>query len=134
MKKLTQQKLQKLFAASAVVLAFGSSHVLAAPGDDHDLKPLHGGIVAEANHIEYELVLKDEGTELYARDHGKAIDLSKATGKITVLAKGQKHEHALAGTSKALTGPAIAVDGSAYTAVATLDVKGKKSTVRFQSK
>jgi myo-inositol-hexaphosphate 3-phosphohydrolase len=50
-----------------------------------DSKPVHGGVVTTIKDMTYELVAKPESLTIYVMDHGKAVDLSKSTGKITLL-------------------------------------------------
>jgi len=66
----------------------------AADGHDHghEHKPLHGGIVTEVKDMDYELVAKPDTLQLHLRDHGKAVDVSKASAKVTLLAGSEKME------------------------------------------
>ena len=115
-------------------LGLNAELVQAQEKDVHDLVPKHGGIVTESNHMEYELVIKPDSTELYIRDHGKAVDLSQAKAKLTVLNSGKKTETELIGGSTMLKGEAVITDGKGFTALATVEFSGKKkSTVRFKS-
>ena len=76
-----------LFLASA-------SAAFAADGHDHghEHKPLHGGVVTEVKDMDYELVAKPDVMQLHLRDHGKAVDISKASAKMTLLAGAEKQE------------------------------------------
>jgi len=121
----------------ALVLGFGLNTVSAiAQGKDiHSMEPKHGGVVSESNHIEFELVVKPEGTSLYAMDHGKAVDFSEASGKVILLNGGQKKEVALTGNSTMLQGEGVELKTSAFTALTTVEFSNKKRiTVRFKSK
>jgi hypothetical protein len=103
-------------------------------GNDHTVGPKHGGLVSESNHIEYELVLKPDATEIHVRDHGKVKDMSKAKAKINVLSEGKKLEQTLSGEPAMLKGPALGLGAQNYTAVATVEfASGKKATVRFKA-
>lgn len=81
----------------AVLLALAGG-ALAAGGHDHahEHKPLHGGVVVEVKDIDYELVAKPDSVQLYLRDHGKPMDVSKASAKVTLLAGTEKQEVTLA--------------------------------------
>ena len=78
-------KNQAFFAFITLVLA-GSAFATGAKHDHvHDHKPLHGGVVVEVKDIDYELVARPTTILLYLRDHGKAIDVSRASARITLL-------------------------------------------------
>ncbi len=81
----------------AVLLALAGG-ALAAGGHDHahEHKPLHGGVVVEVKDVDYELVAKPDSVQLYLRDHGKPMDVSKASAKVTLLAGTEKQEVTLA--------------------------------------
>ncbi|MDH4394796.1 MAG: hypothetical protein QE278_03865 [Limnobacter sp.] len=119
--------------AVGMALVFGASLAFAQQPDVHDLKPVHGGVVSQANHKEFELVIKPDSTQLHVRDHGKPMDLSQASAKLTVLDSGQKQELTLTGQGALLKGNGVQLKGSAYTAVATVEFANKKkTTVRFK--
>lgn len=115
-------------------LAFGLSNTaFAASGHAHahEHAALHGGVVAEAKDIDFELVAKPESLRLYLRDHGKPVDVAKASTKLTLLAGGVKQEIALqpAGDRLEAMGQ-FKVTGAKAVALVTLP--GKPAvTVRF---
>ena len=78
-----------LFAAIALSLA---AHAYAAGQHGHKDKPQHGGIVAVAKEISYELVATSTSLQLHLRDHGKAMDVSKGSAKLTLLSGSDKQE------------------------------------------
>ena len=47
--------------------------------NDADHKPMHGGVLTTVKDIDYELVANPTTLRLYVRDHGKAVDVSKAS-------------------------------------------------------
>ncbi|WP_040512093.1 hypothetical protein [Limnobacter sp. MED105] len=115
-------------------LALGAGVAHAKEGVPHDLDPRHGGVVVESSHMEFELVLNPQATELYVRDHGKPVDLTQAKGKLVFLVAGQKMERTLAGQGALLSGEGVDLKGSGYTAVATVEFANKKkATVRFKT-
>ena len=102
----------------------------------HDHSPKHGGIVVEANDLDFELVAKADLITVHVRDHGKVVGTKGATGKLTILAGSEKTEVALApagddrieakGSFKVAAGTRI---------VATINLQGKKpANVRFALK
>ena len=58
----------------------------------HEHKPLHGGIVTEVRDMDYELVARTDSIQVYLRDHGKAVDVSQATAKVTLLSGSEKQD------------------------------------------
>ncbi|MBK8523377.1 MAG: hypothetical protein IPL58_04165 [Betaproteobacteria bacterium] len=78
---------------AAVTLSM-SGLTFAAGGHDHghEHKPLHGGVVSEVKDMDYELVAKPDLIQLYLRDHGKPMDISKASAKLTILVGAEKQE------------------------------------------
>ena len=73
-------------------LALGIACIAAAAdkhGHDHD-KPLHGGIIAEAAGLDFELVTKADSLTLYVIDNGKPVPPARAKGAATVHAGSEK--------------------------------------------
>ena len=115
-----------LFAVSGATLAAGN----------HEHKPLHGGVVVEANNMDFELVAKAELITVHVRDHGKAANVKGATGKLTLLSGSAKSEATLVpvgddrlearGSFQVVAGTKI---------VASINLNGKKPVnVRFAIK
>jgi hypothetical protein len=102
----------------------------AGPNDAHH-KPLHGGVLKTVKDIDYELVASPTALRLYVRDHGKAVDVSKASAKLTLLTGAEKQEVDLrpSGDKLEATGSFKVVSGTK--AVAALSIGGKQSTARF---
>ena len=76
-------------ALSLAALASSNAH---AHGD---AKPQHGGILQVVNDLQFELVLlpkPGDAASLYVSDHGKPMDASKLSGKLTVLQGTQTSE------------------------------------------
>ena len=76
-------KLSQLILALSVSI---SGAAFAADNHGHDLKPMHGGAVAEAKEVEYEFVASADKLQLYMRDHGKPVAVTGMTAKVTLLA------------------------------------------------
>jgi hypothetical protein len=115
-------------------LSFGLSNgAFAAGGHDHahEHTALHGGVVAEAKDIDFELVAKPDSLRLHVRDHGKPVDVSKASAKLTLLAGGAKQEIALKPSGDKLEAMGQFKVARAK-AVALVNLPGKPAlTVRF---
>ena len=124
-----------LLSTLVLSLGLGTGLTHAKEGDAHDLNPKHGGIVSESSHMEFELVLNPQATELYVRDHGRPVDLTQAKGKLMLVSGGKKTEIELVGSATMLKGNAFELGVGGYTAVATVELSNKKKiTVRFKSK
>jgi hypothetical protein len=110
--------------------------VLSAPGlalaaGKHDHAPKHGGVVVEVKDVDYELVAKATTIQLYLRDHGKGVDVSKASAKLTLLTGADKQEVELKPAGNKLEATGSFKVGAGTKAVAVVMVAGKPSTVRF---
>jgi hypothetical protein len=108
----------------------------AADEHGHDHKPLHGGVVAEASHLEFELVTAPAGViALYVRDHGKPVTLQGASAKLTLLNGAEKTELPLNPAGERLEAKSAAKLGAGSKAVALVTLAGKKPvSVRFALK
>lgn len=76
-----------LFAAASIALP-------ASAAEDH--APKYGGVVVETKAGDLELVAKPDVIHIYAGDHGKAMKLTSASGKVTVFSGNDKVEAPLA--------------------------------------
>jgi hypothetical protein len=116
-------------AAIALVLA-STAHASGA----HDHSPKHGGVVTEVKDMDYELVAKSSVVQLYLRDHGKKVDIAKATAKVTLLTGAEKQEVELKPAGDKLEATGSFKVGPGTKAVAVVTVAGKPSTARFNLK
>ena len=107
-----------------------SNSAWAGPSDTEH-KPMHGGVLVTVKDIDYELVASPTSLRLYVRDHGKAVDVSKASAKLTLLTGAERQEVELkpsgdrleaSGTFKVTTGTKVAV---------VITSGGKSATARF---
>jgi hypothetical protein len=57
---------------------------------DAEHKPMHGGVLVAVKDIHYELVANPTALRLFVRDHGKPVDVSKTTAKLTLLSGTEK--------------------------------------------
>ncbi len=115
-----------LVAAASLIL----SAVALASGD---FKPKYGGVVQEVSEIQYEVVAKADGVAIYIEDHGKKVDTTSATAKVSFLNGAEKSEATLApaGENKLeAKGTFNVKSGTKVTAVVTLAGKTAK-TVRI---
>lgn len=118
-----------LIASAAVALALP---VYAA--DKHDHSPKHGGVVVEVKDLDFELVAKQDVIQLHISDHGKPIDYSKVTAKVTLLVGTQKQDIELKPVGGKLEAKGSYKVGPGTKAVAQVTINGKSSTARFALK
>ncbi|MBY0438168.1 MAG: hypothetical protein K2W80_08250 [Burkholderiales bacterium] len=125
-----------LVAAGLALVISGSAFAAEGKHDhSHGHKPLHGGVVVEVKDVDYELVAAPALIRLHLRDHGKAVDVSRTTAKLTLLMGNERQEVDLkpaggwleaAGTFKVAPGTRV---------VAVVTTAGKPAaTVRFVMK
>ena len=110
-----------------------SGLAFAAGGHDHghEHKPLHGGIVTEVKDMDYELVAKPEQIQLFVRDHGKPVNISKGSAKLTVLSGNQKQEISLLPDGDRFLAKGTFVITPGTKAVAQVSLDGPAVTARF---
>jgi hypothetical protein len=110
-----------------------SGSVFAAGGHDHahEHAALHGGTVVEAKDMDFELVARPDSLHLYVRDHGKPVDVTQTSAKLTLLAGGVKQDVTLkpSGDKLEAVGQFKAAGAKA---IALVEIPGKSAvTVRF---
>lgn len=117
---------------AAFVLGISGLAYAADHDHGHEHKPLHGGIVSEVKDMDYELVAKPEVIQLYLRDHGKPVDVSKASAKLTILVGMEKQEAELKPAGDRLEAPVVVKTSGGAKVVALVMIPGKPvTTVRF---
>ena len=123
----------KLISTTFALMLMASGVVFAADKHDHghEDKPLHGGLVAEIKDMDYELVAKPDVLQLYVRDHGKPVDVSKATAKITLLSGGDKQEVELKPSADRLEAKGSFKVMPGTKVVAQVNLASKAATARF---
>lgn len=93
--------------------------------DDHG-KPRWGGVVADAEIFQAELVIKDGLAKVYLSVHADMLPAQGATGKLTLLAGGKKEELELKQVSDSALGASTTLKSSrGVKAVAVITVPGK---------
>jgi len=121
----------KLLATITALALFSGSVAYAAGPQSHADKPLHGGVVAEARDIDFELVAQQDKLRLYLRDHGKKVDVNNATATLTLLNGADKQEVALVPQDEWLGAAGEFRVAKGTKAVAVVKQAGKTVTVRF---
>lgn len=82
---------RKTLLSSFVIAILCAAPALAADKHGHaDLKPMHGGVVAEAGSFDVELVAKPESLTLYLADDSKPVATAGAKATATVYAGSEK--------------------------------------------
>jgi len=99
--------------------------------NDADHKPMHGGVLTTVKDIDYELVANPTTLRLYVRDHGKAVDVSKASAKLTLLTGAEKQEIDLKPSANRLEATGNFKVAAGTKAVAVISFPGKQTTARF---
>jgi hypothetical protein len=98
---------------------------------DADHKPMQGGVLSTVKDVDYELVAKPDLLQLYMRDHGKPVDVSKTTAKVTLLSGADKQEVDLKPTGDKLEAKGTFKISPGTKVVAQVISAGKTSSVRF---
>lgn len=125
-------KTPTLLAAITLTLTLAGTAFAAG---EHDHSPKHGGVVTEAKDMDYELVAKPAAIQLHVRDHGKPVDVSKASAKLTLLTGTEKQEVELKPVGDKLEATGSFKVGPGTKAVAVVTMSGKPAgTVRFTIK
>lgn len=128
--------MKTLLHTLALSLALASSNAHA----HGDAKPQHGGILQVVNDLQFELVpppKPGDAAALYVSDHGKPMDASKLSGKLTVLQGMQTSEAPLkpAGAQRLeAAGLSLAPQAKVVATVTGLPAPGTTATVRFSVK
>lgn len=126
--------------AIAVALALGGLTPPAKAAPDaahahaHAHTPLHGGVVVEVRDMDYELVARAGLIQLYVRDHGKPVDLTGASARLTLLSGTVKQQVNLQPAGDRLEAAGSFQPGPGTQVVAVVTVKGKPATARFTLK
>jgi hypothetical protein len=103
----------------------------AGPGEH---KAMNGGQLTTVKDIDYELVASASSLQLYVRDHGKSIDLSKASAKLTLLNGTEKQEIELKPSGDKLEATGAFKVGTGAKVVVIVSNQGKQTTARFALK
>ena len=113
----------------------GHGHDDKAAAHPHEAKAQHGGVVSVVKDTNYELVTRAGDVLLYVTDHGKAVDLTGATAKLTLLSGSKKAELTLAPGKDALQAKSDLAVTPGTKAIAQVSMKGQPvQAVRFSVK
>ena len=123
----------KLISTTLALMVMTSGTAFAADkhAHGHEDKPLHGGLITEIKDVDYELVAKPDVLQLYVRDHGKPVDVSKATAKITLLSGSDKQEIDLKPSGDKLEAKGSFKVAPGTKVVAQVNLASKAATARF---
>ena len=123
----------KLISTTQALMLMTSGTAFAADkhAHGHEDKPLHGGLITEIKDVDYELVAKPDVLQLYVRDHGKPVDVSKATAKITLLSGSDKQEIDLKPSGDKLEAKGSFKVAPGTKVVAQVNLASKAATARF---
>ena len=99
-----------------------------------DAKPRHGGVVATANDLGFELVSTPDGAAIYVEDHGKPMAPTGLKGKLTVLNGADKSEADLVVAGDKLEAKGLKLAKGAKVVAALVTPAAKAITVRFTVK
>lgn len=123
--------MKKLLAVLVIGLSTSAFHAALAHGG---AQAKHGGVVALASDLSFELVALPSGAVVHVEDHGKPMPLTGISGKLTVLNGAEKSESALAVVGAMLQAKGLLIQPGARV-VAVLNMADKKTiTVRFKLK
>jgi hypothetical protein len=120
-------KFQTLLITASLALG---SLAWAGPNDGTH-KPMQGGVLATVKDVDYELVAKPDVLQLFVRDHGKPVDVSKATAKVTLLSGADKQEVELKPTGDKLEAKGSFKVSPGTKVVAQVNSAGKTASARF---
>lgn len=123
--------MKKLLTAAVLGLSVLSMNAALAHGG---AEPKHGGVVAVASDLGFELVGTAAGAAIYVQDHGKPMAPTGMTGKLTVLAGGKKSEAALNVAGDKLEAQGVTLTPGARVVAALTTPAKKVITVRFTVK
>ena len=94
----------------------------------------HGGVVAMASDLGFELVGTPEGAAIYIEDHGKPMKPTGMKGKLTVLNGAEKTEADLVAAGDKLEAKGLKLAKGAKVVAALVTPAAKAITVRFTVK
>ena len=123
--------MKKLLAVAAVGLSTLLFNTAMAHGG---AQAKHGGVVATASDLGFELVSTPDGAVIYVEDHGKPMAPTGLKGKLTVLNGTEKSEAELVVAGDKLEAKGIKLAKGAKAVAALVTPAAKAITVRFNIK
>jgi hypothetical protein len=125
--------MKKLVLVAALFAATTAPAFAQKSGHEHSAR--HGGVFVEGKEADYELVARPELIQLHVNDHGKPMDVSQATAKLTLLKGTEKQEVELRPAGGLLEARGSFKLGPGTKAVAAVTNAGKTlGTARFTLK
>jgi hypothetical protein len=125
------EMMKKLLTVVALGLSALSFNAAMAHGD---AKARHGGVVAMASDLGFELVTTPGGAAIYIEDHGKPMVPTGLKGKLTVLNGAEKSEAELVVAGDKLEAQGVKLAKGAKVVAALVTPAAKAITVRFTVK
>lgn len=129
--KETEQVINRLLAVAVLGLSTLSFNPAMAHGE---AKARHGGVVATASDLGFELVGTATGVVIFIEDHGKPMAPTGMTGKLTVLKGSEKTEAELTVSGDRLEAKGVKLAAGAKVVAALSTASKKAITVRFTVK
>ncbi len=123
--------MKKLLTVAVLGLSALSFNVALAHGGG---KAKHGGVVATASDLSFELAAEGGNAVIYIEDHGKPVAPTGLKGKLTVLSGAEKSEADLVVAGDKLEAKGITLAPGAKAVVALVTPAAKAITVRFTIK
>jgi hypothetical protein len=126
-----EEMIEKLFTVVVLGLSALSFNAAFAHGGG---PAKHGGVVATASDLSFELVAAPEGAFIYVEDHGKPMAPTGLKGKLTVLNGTEKSEADLVVAGDKLEAKGLKLAKGAKVVAALVTPTAKAITVRFTVK
>ena len=123
--------MKQLLAVLVIGLSTSAFHAAQAHGG---AKAKHGGVVALASDLSFELVALPGGVVLHVDNHGKPLPLAGISGKLTVLSGADKSEATLAVVGDVLQAKGLVLQPGAKVVAALTTSDKRVITVRFHLK
>ncbi len=123
--------MKKLLTLAVLGWSALSFNVAVAHGDG---VARHGGVVATASDLSFELVSSADGAVIYVEDHGKPMAPTGLKGKLTVLNGAEKSEADLVVAGDKLEAKGVKLAKGAKVVAALVTPGAKAITVRFTVK
>lgn len=123
--------MKKLLPVVVLGLSALSFNVALAHGG---AKAKHGGVVAVASDLSFELAVEGGNAVIYVEDHGKPMAPAGLKGKLTVLNGAEKSEADLVVAGDKLEAKGIKLTPGAKVVAALVTPAAKAITVRFTVK
>ena len=127
--------MKKLLTAIVIVSVLGGSALSFNAAMAHGgAQARHGGVVAMASDLGFELVGTPTGAAIYVEDHGKPMAPAGMAGKLTVLKGSEKTEAVLAVAGDKLEAKGVKLAPGSKVVAALTTAAQKSITVRFTVK